>query len=272
MEELLTTDEWQSAKNRISTQMDEIVKQRTLRKELSLSALISTDFEKYMVPRKRLMEDLHLWEIKENGSMGTWLSKRFQKLGKCFAWDFRGNRLFIFNLDKSGELVLGVQTRMFKETARSKYFTYNLTGIHSLLLGEKNEEKLKELQQFDHISTLFGILHINFGQTVTLFEGPLDAMLFPNAVGMCSVKNSWPLDVDDIRYFQDNDKAGREKALSELASGRRVFLWRKFMEENNLMGKKIKDYNDIVIEEKLTGKKFDIEGCFSTHKLDGILI
>ena len=50
------------------------------------------------------------------------------------------------------------------------------------------EAKAKDL---DHVSTIFGIFDINFNETVTLFEGPLDSFLFRNSTGMCSIKTCW---------------------------------------------------------------------------------
>ncbi len=173
-------------------------------------------------------------------------------------------------MDISEEYVFSLQTRQF-DNVNAKYLTYNLSGIWVKLLNCKDEEFLTEIRELDQISTLFGVLTINFNNMVTLFEGPMDAFLFPNSVGMCSINNNWPFDIDNYRWFQDNDEAGKKKALEALGEGRSVFLWRKFIDDNELHGKRLKDYNDIVIYEKINNVQFgSLEKYFSTHRYDGI--
>ncbi len=140
-------------------------------------------------------------------------------------------------------------------------------------MGNKDEEFLNKTRELDHISTVFNVLTLNFNDIITLFEGPLDSFLFRNSCGMCSVNNDWPFDVDNIRWFQDNDEAGKKKALEVLASGKSVFMWKKFIDDFELHGKKIKDYNDIMIYQRANNVDFgDIEKYFSTHKYDGIYL
>ena len=269
----MTADEIVSAKLRIASSREAAKHEMILRHELSLNALTNTDFEKVLVPRKDLMKALGLMEVHPKSPMGVYLSKRCQSTDKKFAWDSRKKRLFIFNLDPTQEWVFALQTRQFEENTNNKYLTYNLSGIWLKMMGNKDEEFLTKARELDHISTVFNVLNINFNDMITLFEGPLDSFLFPNSCGMCSVNNDWPFDVDNIRWFADNDDAGRKKALAVIADGKSVFLWKKFTDDFELHGKKIKDYNDIVIYQRANRMDFgDLEKYWSTHKYDGIFL
>ena len=268
----LSEDDMTSAKVRISLSRDAARKERILRHELSLDALVNTEWDKILVPRKTLMDNLRLMEVHPRSKMGVYLEKRLQTIDKKFAWDPKRNRLFIFNLDPTQEFIFSLQTRQF-DNDNSKYLTYNLSGVWLKMMKITDEEFLTKTRELDHISTVFNVLNINFNDTITLFEGPLDSFLYRNSCGMCSVNNDWPFDVDNVRWFQDNDEAGKKKALEVLAEGKSVFLWKKFVDDNELHGKKIKDLNDIVVYSKANNVQFgDLNKYFSTHKYDGIYL
>jgi len=268
----LSSEETLSAKLRIAASQDAARQDRLLRHELSLNALTNTDFTKILVPRQQLMNTLKLMEVHPKSPMGIYLFKRSQEADKRFAWDPRRKRLFIFNLDETKEWIFSLQTRQF-DNANSKYLTYNLSGIWVKMMGNNDEEFLTKTREIDQISTVFNVLTINFNDMITLFEGPLDSFLYRNSCGMCSVNNDWPFDVENVRWFQDNDDAGRKKALAVLNEGKSIFLWKKFIDDFELHGKKIKDYNDIVTYGRANKINFgDLEKYFSTHKYDGIYL
>ncbi len=258
----------------IASSREAAKQERIMRHELSLDALTNTDFEKVLVPRKDLMKALSLMEVHPKSPMGIYLFKRSQLADKRFAWDTKRKRLFIMNLDHTQEWVFALQTRQFdNDSSKSKYLTYNLSGIWTKMMRNTDEEFLSKTRDLDHVSTVFNVLTLNFNDTITLFEGPLDSFLFKNSVGMCSVNNDWPFDVDNYRYFQDNDDAGRKKAMTMLAMNKSVFMWKKFTDDFELHGKKIKDYNDIVTYQRANNVDFgNIEKYFSTHKYDGIYL
>lgn len=270
----LSDEDTMQMKTMIAASREAAKQERLMRNELSLDALTNTDFEKVLVPRKDLMKALNLMDIHPKSPMGIYLTKRSQNPDKRFAWDSRKKRLFIFNLDITHEWIFSLQTRQFdSDSSRSKYLTYNLSGIWFKMMGVKDEEFLTKTRDLDQTSTVFNVLTINFNEMVTLFEGPLDSFLFRNSVGMCSVNNSWPFDVDNYRWFQDNDEAGRKKAMAVLGQGKSVFMWKKFIDDFELHGKKIKDYNDIVTYSRANNVDFgNIEKYFSTHKYDGIYL
>ena len=270
--ELLSPEEQTAMKLSIMNSKENMAAERVRRSELSLEALVNVNFASILPKRQDIMKRLSLSEVHPRSFMGIYLSKRFQNIDERFAWDQFKKRLYIFNMDKSGEHVFALQTRQL-DSAGSKYLTYNLSGMLTKLMGIEDEALIEKARDMDHVSTVFGILKINFNSTVTLFEGPLDSFLFPNSVGMCSIKNDWPFDTENYRLFQDNDEAGRKKALELIDKGHPVFLWRKYLEEKGLQDKRIKDYNDLVIHAKINNIQLvDIEQYFSTHRYDGIYL
>lgn len=114
-------------------------------------------------------------------------------------------------------------------------------------------------------------MNLDINRAITVFEGPLDSFLFPNAVGVCSAKNDFPFEVDSLRYFYDNDETGKDWAMKRMEQGFPVFMWRKYIHDNELAAyeSKIKDLNDLLIEAKrksLKLKKF--ADYFSADKHD----
>lgn len=239
------------------------------RADLSIALLGNSDFSKILVTRDEIIEALHLWEIKPNSPQGIYLQKRRQTLDEKFAWDNKGRRLFIFNTDLSGQYVFGVQTRDFTEKSTNKYLTYGIKRIRTDWLKQTlTEEELIKLEEINHLSTIFGILKVDFNRTVTIFEGPMDSFLMDNACATCSTNTEWPFDVGQRQYFQDNDEAGAKLAFKRLVLGDAVFLWRKFIKDNCLRSNKIKDLNDLRILEFVTDKKYNLLNYFSSEKHD----
>lgn len=111
-----------------------------------------------------------------------------------------------------------------------------------------------ELSRMNKLSTIFGILKVNFEEKLTLFEGPIDAKFMKNSMGLASVgrdKQAF-LELPYKRFFLDNDKAGKRVAIELLRKGHEVFLWRKFIKDFQIdkylidEDDKDKDLNDIM--------------------------
>jgi hypothetical protein len=202
----------------------------------------------------------------------VYLAKRRQTLDEKFAWDNRGRRLFIFNTDLGGQYVFGAQTREFSDKpgrSGAKYLTYGIRKIRVDWMKETPTEEQDALwTDINHLSTVFGILRVDFGRTVTIFEGPMDSFLMDNACATCSTNNEWPFDVGQRRYMQDNDEAGAKLAFRKIVEGESVFLWRRFIRENALRSGKFKDLNDLRIEEFVKDRRFDLERYFSADRRD----
>ena len=245
-----------------------------IQQDIRMSALMGADLKEMLVPRRLLAEKMGLTEVFDNTQMGVYLRKRCQPLGDRFMFDPKGQRLFIFNVDDSGEYVFAAQSRQFGKT-NSKYLTYDISYLWSKFLKRDDAEFLKKCQELDKVSTLFGILIVDLAIPVTAFEGPMDSFLFPNSVATCSINNELPFEVDTIRWFQDNDYAGKKKAITRAQNGAKVFLWTKFLRDRGIASQKIKDYNDLVIYQyanKIDLRLNDLEDFFSTSALDIINI
>ena len=167
-----------------------------------------------------------------------------------------------------------MQIRNFKYSKRvPKYITYRLGKIWEDFIGKGDPEFLKSLDHLNEISTIFGISNLNFNRMITVFEGPFDSFLFPNSVALCSINNRFPFDIENKRWFLDDDKAGKDKAMKIIQEGESVFMWEKFKKENDLVTFKIKDLNKLVIHLKVNNKKIKrLENYFSRDKLDLINI
>lgn len=240
--------------------------------EANLHMLVDAQWDRLLVKRSDLMNKLKLWDIRETSPQGVYLKKRMQRVDERFAWDNYRKRLFIFNLDQTGEWVFGLQTKQMDDP-RAKYKTYTIEKIHEYFM-KSSPGLLDYVSKYNRLSTIFGILRINIYGQITIFEGPMDHFLYPNSVATCGIDGDWPLDLGQTRWFQDNDKAGVIKALDMLDHGRSVFLWKKMFEENpHLYGSKRKDYNDILINGVLANNPpGTLDSYFSSHKHDGIYL
>mgnify|MGYP003659320827 CR=1 FL=1 len=118
-------------------------------------------------------------------------------------------------------------------------------------------------------------------ENITIFEGYLDAKLYPNSVGMCSANNDFPFLLDNKRYMYDNDVAGKKQALIQLRQGFPVFLWKKYLKKHNITivydenndSYIIKDLTDLLKYKRMSGIKTErLEGYFSNNKMDMIWI
>jgi hypothetical protein len=239
---------------------------------MMLDNLINADYKAILIPRFRLMSELGLTDIHLNSDVGNYLNKRQQVIDSKFAWDSKSKRLFVFNLDSSGDYVFGLQVRYGSFSDKSSYKTYQLSKIYSKFLKCDDIDFLDKVAEHDHISTLFGILKVDFNIPVTIFEGPLDHFLYPNSVALCSISTPWPFDLDN-RLFQDNDTAGKNMAIKWVTQGKSVFLWTKFLRDHGIMGKRIKDLNDILVycvANRLKIRRLD--EYFSKDKYDIIYI
>lgn len=219
------------------------------------------------INREELIKTMGCVEIK-NSSIEKYLRNRLQFDYIKFAWHPINNKLFIFNLTSDNSKVIGFQIRNFK--AQPKYLTFKLDKIYKEIIHKEIPDNDETFEYTNSLSTLFGILHLDINKKITIFEGPLDSFLYPNAVATCSVKNDFPFDIN-IRYIYDNDEAGKLAAINKVKNGIPVFLWKKYLSENQIdlnKNKKI-DLTDLYIYYNNNNKKIDnFEKYFSESKYD----
>lgn len=133
----------------------------------------------------------------------------------------------------------------------------------------QDKELIERARTVDPISHVFGIGFLDFSLPITIFEGPMDSWFWPNSVGLCSLENKFPFEVDNIRFWYDWDKAGKEKTSGLLGEGFTVFNWGAFLEENDITKNRKWDLNDIVVHLRSTGKKIKrFENYFTNDALD----
>lgn len=204
------------------------------------------------------------------------------KFSNNFLYDKKTKKIYILNLDLTGNKIIGFQIRNPWDGA-NKYLSFNLEkmrqyfGLDTLTHCKDKNELIK----LNKISTIFGILNVDFTRTVTAFEGPIDSKFIRNSIGLSTVERNIDQfnDLPNIRYFFDNDSSGRDAMINLIKNGKTVFLWRKFIRDFNLKKYEddknpIKDLNDIIkicYKFKLNAYKH-INDYFSNKSFDIIYI
>jgi hypothetical protein len=256
-------------KSHIKSVLDESRnKRRTVYGKVDISLFFENDITTILIDRSFFMEKLGLQEVSESKIL-RYITRRSQKPDGKFAWDPKYEKLFLFNLTPDNKII-GLQVRnMSSNYGSSKYLTYKLSGIYEKILKVEDQEILDQAKAVDPISHVFGIGFLDFGTDITVFEGPMDSWLWYNSVGLCSVENRFPFEVENIRFWYDWDKAGNDKSVELLSKGFTVFNWGKFLEENDITKNRKWDLNDLVIHLRTTGKKIKrLDGYFTNDALD----
>ena len=186
-----------------------------------------------------------------------------------FLYSEKEHRLWILNFGADNKII-GAQTRRMKGYGQ-RYLTYDLPKLYEEM-GQPLELSNEELTSLTKVSTLFGIMQLNFQRPITIFEGPLDAKFMANSLALATAGRSTD-DFDEIptvRYMFDNDATGKKKMAEKLKRGRPVFMWSKFLKENGLDKYNIKDLNDLMLkcfELKIDAHK-KIDQYFTSSQLD----
>lgn len=173
----------------------------------------------------------------------------------------------IIILNKSGDKVLGMQVRNLKGEKKKRLFkTYNFEKLYNILHPDDPLDEIEALS-YNKYSNFYNILNVNWEKPVTIFEGYLDSIFYPNSIGAIGINSmedmSFLLDNDDdlqLQFFFDQDNIGVRKSIQKLDEGYRVFLWQKLVEKliSNKKDKyeakkyalKIKDLNRLSQEMK----------------------
>ena len=187
-------------------------------------------------------------EIEPGDWIWLYLKKRMlHKKSEEFLFSKRDNRLWILNFTNNGK-IMSAQSRRMKGKGQ-RYLTYDLPKLYEELGKELNQPQ-EVLENITKLSTLFGVMQINFQRTVTMFEGPIDAKFMTNSIALATAgRNTEEFDeMATVRYMFDNDETGKNKMMQKLKKGRPVFMWSKFLKENKLDTYNIKDLNDLVIK------------------------
>jgi hypothetical protein len=139
-------------------------------------------------------------------------------------------------LNRKGSKILGVQIRNLKDGKRRLFKIYNYETLYKWInsVDVIDDVDINQIVIYNKLSYYFNILNIDFSDTVTVFEGYLDSLFFPNSIGVVGVETDMKfLESNnlDIRYFYDNDSAGFDKSEQKMKEGFPVFLWKKLFQD-----------------------------------------
>lgn len=140
----------------------------------------------------------------------------------------------IIMLNRKGDKVLGAQVRNLKEGKRRLFKIYNYENLYKWIHGDDIETDISEMVIYNKLSYYFNILNVDFGDKITVFEGYIDSLFYPNSIGLVGVNTDFRfLESNnlDIQYFFDNDEAGYKKSEEKMNDGFSVFLWQKLFKD-----------------------------------------
>jgi hypothetical protein len=188
-------------------------------------------------------------------------------------------------LNRRGDKVLGMQIRNLKEGRRRTFKIYNYENLLEWVSIGKDlpEPDMNDLVIYNKLSYYFNILNVNLESKITVFEGYLDSLFFPNSIGLVGVNTDFRFLENnnlDLQYFFDNDEAGYKKSEEKLKEGYPIFLWKKLFED--IVNKKnapdpyrllhriskVKDINKLAELVPEPYKKLDLDSFFSQDIMD----
>lgn len=192
----------------------------------------------------------------------------------------------IVMLNRKVDKVLGMQVRNLKSGKRRMFKIYNYENLLEWVnIGKDSDSDLdmNKIVIYNKLSYYFNILNVDFSKTITVFEGYLDSLFFPNSIGLVGVNTDYRFLENndlDLRYFFDNDEAGFKKSEEKIKDSYPVFLWKKLFED--IVSKKetddpykllhriskVKDINKLCEIVPNAYKKLELVNFFSQDILD----
>jgi predicted RNA-binding Zn-ribbon protein involved in translation (DUF1610 family) len=230
-----------------------------------MSILLDMDsIDKYAIDRHEFLKYFGLVEVK-GSPVWPWLTNRVQYQQDKFLYNRDKNYLLMLNLTRTGK-ILGAQKRMFK--GANRFETYKLSKLYEHM-NRTLKVTPEELDYLDTLSMVFNICLISFEKSVTLFEGPMDSFLFKNSIANTGANKTLPVDIQ-VRYWYDDDKTGRQRALQHITQSEQVFLWDRFKKDFNLPYRTKWDLNDVLVYLKSIDSKENLffDKYFSGDPLD----
>lgn len=231
--------------------------------------------------------------IQENGGIYKYLCNRgitaeyHKNIYQAKYWKNEDEHEWVIvMLNRKGDKILGMQIRNLKEGKRRTFKIYNYENILEWVNLGKEEPKIVDINEmviYNKLSYFFNILNVDFGNKITIFEGYLDSLFYPNSLGMVGVNTDDRFIENnglDIQYFYDNDEAGFKKSEEKIRNGISVFLWNKLF--NDVVDKKrvedpyklleriskVKDLNKLSQITPNAYKRLNLEDHFSKDELD----
>lgn len=224
-----------------------ISKKKGQKRKESFDLILFDEMNELALTRDDIKRDFRTVDIPNEGKMHDYLKSRcLLRYADRFMYNAYRNELYVLNLTDKGTIA-GFQIRSFDENM-VKYRTYNISKIYERSGRTIPEKYMEDIDLLNQISITFNLMQVSLRDTIYVFEGGIDSFFIPNSVGLCGVGRKFDLieDLPNTKYFFDNDKAGYEQTYEKINSGKSVFLWSKFLEENGF-DKKIKDLNELIV-------------------------
>ena len=162
---------------------------------------------------------------------------------------FQTKVMINLNMLKSDKKLLGIQLRNLEKDKSKRFFKIvDFEELYNYINPSNPIDEITALP-YNKLSHFFNILNINFEQPITIFEGFIDSLFYPNSIGLIGTNSvddamNFLLNSDDsinIKFFLDNDPTGISKATKLLKKGHSVFLWNKLFDK---LIKKSKDKSE----------------------------
>jgi len=200
---------------------------------------------------------------------------------------FETRVMISLNMSVSMNKILGIQIRNL-ESNKNKRF-YKIVEFDEIYNYMNSNDPLDDLESisYNKLSHFYNILNIDFDKEITVFEGFLDSLFYPNSIGLIGANNdndilNFLMEADSdikLKFFYDNDSTGIAKASKMIKKGYSVFLWNKLFDKlvENKPGynqkeklKNIIDLNDLVKKSRNNKiyKSLKLDTFFSIDEFD----
>jgi hypothetical protein len=260
----------------METQLDKLIDFSELEKLFNSGDSVITDF-------KPIQQNSGIYKYLVGRGITPNLHKNIYQ-GIFWINDERSEPVIVF-LNRRDNRILGCQIRNLKEGRRRTFKIYNYETLYKWInqVEEITDIDANQLVIYNKLSYYFNILNVNFEEKITVFEGYIDSLFYPNSIGVVGVNTDMKFLENnqlDIQYFYDNDTTGHLKSEQKLKDGFQVFLWKKLFENiveqknskdpYSLMYRisKVKDLNKLAELTSEPFKKFNLGEFFSKDLMD----
>lgn len=192
---------------------------------------------------------------------------------------WRENVIVILN--RYQDKIIGFQLRNLKEKKDKRiYKFYQFDQIYTMIYPDKKLDEIEAIS-YNKLSAIFNILNVDFDKDIYVFEGYLDSTFFTNAIALVGLDTDISFLGDEnisLKFIFDNDESGLNKSKKMINDGKRIFLWKKVIQEisknnsrlNFYLNKNIKDINKLAeyMEDSFIYKNMNLDNYFSIDKLD----
>lgn len=192
---------------------------------------------------------------------------------------WRENVIVILN--RYQDKIIGFQLRNLKEKKDKRiYKFYQFDQIYTMIYPDKKLDEIEAIS-YNKLSAIFNILNVDFDKDIYVFEGYLDSTFFTNAIALVGLDTDISFLGDEnisLKFIFDNDESGLNKSKKMINDGKKIFLWKKVIQEisknnsrlNFYLNKNIKDINKLAeyMEDSFIYKNMNLDNYFSIDKLD----